>query len=145
MVLIFAADYHIVNNVISGPGSIPSLVLRNFPLGTVKRARTSVSKLSDLLKCGFFTEKVYISKYPHFHGSFADPPFQNILNFDEIDILEMISKEYGYFGTMWIFSINVDFFRADIRRHESQFICTELTKAGTENKTREIKREIIQI
>ena len=40
---------------------------------------------------------------------------------------------------MWIF------FRADIRRHESQFICTELTKAGTENKTREIKREIIQI
>ena len=56
-----------------------------------------------------------------------------------------ISKEYGYFGTMWIFSINVDFFRADIRRHESQFICTELTKSGTENKTREIKREIIQI
>lgn len=56
-----------------------------------------------------------------------------------------ISLEYGYFGTMWIFSINVDFFRADIRRHESQFICTELTKSGTENKTREIKREIIQI
>ena len=46
---------------------------------------------------------------------------------------------------MWIFSINVDIFRADIRRHESQFICTELTKSGTENKTREIKREIIQI
>ena len=28
VVLIFAADYHIVNNVISGPGFIPSLVLR---------------------------------------------------------------------------------------------------------------------